>query len=43
MLSDPATRAEYEKAYAATSALYYGDKPGFDEILTEFKKWADRL
>jgi hypothetical protein len=43
MLSDPAIRAEYEKAYAATPALYYGGKPTFDEILTEFKKWAERL
>jgi hypothetical protein len=43
VLSDPATRAEYEKAYAATSALYYGGKPGFEEILAQFMTWADRL
>jgi purine nucleoside permease len=42
-LSDPATQAEYEKAYAATSSLYYAGKPAFDDILKEFAKWADRL
>jgi hypothetical protein len=42
-LSDPATRAAYEKAYAATSALYYAGKPTLDEILAEIGKWADRL
>jgi len=42
-LSDPATRAEFEKAYAATSVLYYGGKPSFQEILTEIGRWADRL
>lgn len=43
LLGDPAIRAEYEKAYAATSALYYGGKPAFEEILAQFKAWADRL
>jgi hypothetical protein len=42
-LSDPATRAEYEKAYTATISLYYAGKPPFDDILKEFAKWADRL
>ena len=31
------------KPMRATSELYYGGKPGFEEILTQFKKWADRL
>ena len=43
MLSNPTTRAEYNKAYTTTSALYYGGKPGFEEILAQFKTWADRL
>jgi hypothetical protein len=43
VLSDPATRAEYQKAYAATSALYYSGKPSFEEIFQQFKKWADGL
>jgi Nucleotidyl transferase AbiEii toxin, Type IV TA system len=42
VLSDPATRAEYERAYAST-ALYYGDKPTFAEILKQIGDWADRL
>jgi len=42
-LKDPETRASYEKAYNATSALYYAGKPTLDEILTELGKWTDRL
>jgi nucleotidyltransferase AbiEii toxin of type IV toxin-antitoxin system len=42
-LTDPETRAAYEKAYKATSALYYADKPELDEILVEIGKWTDRL
>jgi Nucleotidyl transferase AbiEii toxin, Type IV TA system len=42
-LTDPATRADYEKAYNATSALYYRGKPTLDEILSEIGKWADRM
>ena len=43
MLTDPTTRAAYEKAYAATSALYYGGKPEFQTILGEFARWANKL
>jgi hypothetical protein len=43
ILSDPETRAAYAKAYDATSALYYGGKPTFDQILKEFAAWAKRL
>ena len=43
MLSDPATRKAYEKAYDDTSALYYGTKPTFDQILKEIADWSDRL
>jgi hypothetical protein len=42
-LKNPETCAAYEKAYNATSALYYADKPRLDEILAEIGKWADRL
>ncbi len=43
ILSDEATRQAYAKAYADTSALYYGDPPTFDEILGEIAAWSDRL
>jgi hypothetical protein len=43
VLSDPETRKSYEKAYADTSALYYGDKPTFDQILKEIAAWSDQL
>ena len=43
VLSNPETRKAYEKAYEDTSALYYGDKPSFDQILKEIALWADRL
>ena len=43
VLNDPKTRKAYEKAYEDTSALYYGDKPSFEQILKEIAAWADRL
>jgi hypothetical protein len=43
ILSDPATRESYAKAYAESTALYYGDKPTFEEILAEIGDWAERL
>jgi hypothetical protein len=43
LLSDPETRKTYADAFAASSALYYGDKPTFDQVLGEIKTWADRL
>jgi hypothetical protein len=42
-LTDPATRAAYEQAYNATSALYYAGKPTLEEILAAIGKWADRM
>ena len=42
-LSDPATRAFYEKAYDNTTALYYKAKPTFGQILEEIARWAERL
>lgn len=43
ILSDPETRQTYEKTYIATSALYYQDKPAFEQILQELAAWAPRL
>lgn len=43
ILSDPATRATLQKAYAASSALYFRGQPAFDDILTEIAKWAPKL
>jgi hypothetical protein len=43
ILSDLETRKSYEKAYSSTSALYYGGKPSFDQIVKEIAGWADRL
>jgi hypothetical protein len=43
ILSDPKLRTEYEKAYNATSALYYGKKPTFDEIIEMIRRWAPKL
>jgi hypothetical protein len=42
-LKDRETRAAYDKAYNATSALYYAGKPTLDEILAEIGKLVDRL
>lgn len=39
ILSDSETR----KTYAKTSALYYGRKPTFDQILERIREWTDRL
>lgn len=43
ILSDPATRATLQKAYAVSSALYFRGQPAFDDILTEIAKWAPKL
>ncbi|WP_119389805.1 nucleotidyl transferase AbiEii/AbiGii toxin family protein [Taklimakanibacter lacteus] len=43
VLSDRPTRATYAKAFEASSALYYGGKPTFEEILKEIRDWAERL
>ena len=43
ILADPATRDLYAEAYDASTGLYFGKKPGFAEILTEFGKWTSRL
>ena len=43
ILSDPGTRKSYEDAFAKSSALYYGDKPSFEEVLELIAKWVDKL
>jgi hypothetical protein len=43
LLSEQKTRAQYEKAYKDSSALYYKDKPTFEQILAEIKKWIGGL
>jgi hypothetical protein len=42
-LSEVETRVTYAKAYEDSSALYYADKPTFDQILAEIKKWITKL
>ena len=43
IVSDPETRKTYDKAFAASTAQYYGDKPTFEQILKEIDVWVDRL
>jgi hypothetical protein len=43
ILTDPETRKAYAKAFAESAPLYYGDKPTFEQILSEIDKWIDRL
>jgi hypothetical protein len=43
LLNDPETRKSYTKAFVESTALYYGDKPSFDDILKEIGRWAARL
>lgn len=43
ILSDVKTRTLYAKAYEDSSALYYGDKPAFEQILAEIEKWIKTL
>lgn len=43
LLRDAKTRSLYANAYERSSALYYGGKPTFAQILEAIGKWADRL
>lgn len=43
LLTDPAMRKSYAKAFAESTALYYGDKPTFEQILAEIGKWTSKL
>ncbi|SIO66672.1 Nucleotidyl transferase AbiEii toxin, Type IV TA system [Bradyrhizobium erythrophlei] len=43
LLSDARTRATYAKAYAISGALYYGDRPTFEQVLNEISASIERL
>ena len=43
ILNDAETRKMYAGTYAKTSALYYGSKPTFDEILERIKERIERI
>ena len=43
VLADPVTRAAYAKAFAASTALYYGKKPTFEQVHGKITEWIDRL
>jgi hypothetical protein len=43
VLGDPTTRKVYADAFATSTALYYGARPTFDDIITEIAKWTERL
>jgi len=43
ILSALETRKLYDQAYTTSSALYYGDKPTFEQIMAEISAWTDRL
>lgn len=43
ILADPETHQTYTKAFAESSALYYSDKPTFEQVLKEIGTWIDRL
>ena len=43
ILSDPETRKTYAATYTKTSALYYGQKPTFEQILERIASYITRL
>jgi len=43
ILSDSKIRAVYAKAFTESTALYYGNKPTFDQVLARVGEWRDRL
>jgi hypothetical protein len=43
ILSDPETRKTYAATYVKTSALYYGSKPTFEQILQRIESYIARL
>lgn len=42
-LSDPATRATLDKAFVASSTLYFRGQPSFDVIMAEIARWSPKL
>ena len=43
VLSDPGALQKLQKAYAASSTLYFRDQPDFRDILAKIAEWAPRL
>jgi hypothetical protein len=43
ILNDPETRKSYAGSYAKTSALYYGSKPNFEQMLQRIGNYISRL
>lgn len=43
VLRDSGTRASLQKAYTASSALYFRGQPAFEAILAEIAKWSSKL
>src|ERR1700730_3851534 len=43
IVSNPEAMKEYAEMYAKTSALYYGRKPTFEDILKKIGGWIDRM
>jgi hypothetical protein len=43
LLSDAKTRDQYANAYERSSALYYADRPRFEQILTDLRKQIGKL
>ena len=43
ILNNPETRAIYAKAFSESAALYYDNKPTFDQVLSRISEWRGRL
>lgn len=43
ILADPEIRKTYTKAFGESSALYYGDKPTFEQVLATIDTYIQRL
>jgi hypothetical protein len=43
ILSDAKTREIYANAHKASTSLYFGNKPTFEQILAKIGEWASRL
>jgi Nucleotidyl transferase AbiEii toxin, Type IV TA system len=43
ILSVAKTLATYTKAYEMSGALYYADRPSFEQILAEIEQWIEEL
>ena len=43
LLSHPETRKKYAGAFAESTALYYGKKPTFEQVIERIAEWIDRL